>query len=445
MQANRLERLKAEGFELYTIVEVGLPHFVWRCDLEIEHDRHLHLSEETILRLIDAGLTTREHLGDVMGLDAVIIRNAVLNLLERHALEYDQLNNLRLSSVGKRMLQNAKVRLTSTLENIYIRHDPYHNELRWHKKEYDLNDKQLKVSGRRRIASVGPLDRNQLEERYKEVQQLIDTSGLPSDKSQHTGKREVLRVHALAAQEVYRPFDLEVWYKRESHDFGWRILRDGFEEPEVARFLDQLGDDVTRIIPSDQKPAMLDVSRENEPLHQAAEAIAQRNESSLLKTLQLRGALKKATLDAQHTLLMISPWLNQGAIDKEMTEWFDDALASKNKLKIYIGYGIERLPEQPQSPKDRRQMNALRHLEAISRRHNNRLKLFEIGNTHEKIIVVDHAYGIIGSFNFLSFNPKFERGPGVRRELSYRISQPDDVRDLADHVFQTLEEAEIQG
>ena len=351
MQANRLDRLKAEGFELFTVIEVGLPHFVWRCDLEIEHDRHLHLSEETILRLIDAGVTSREQLGHVMGLDDVIIRNAILNLLERHALEYNQVGTLRLSSIGKRMLQNAKVRLTSTLENIYIRHDPYHNKLRWHKKEYDLSEKQLKTSGRRRITSVKPIERTQLEERHKEIQQLIEVSGLPSDKSQHVGKREVLRVHALAAQQVYRPFDLEVWYKKEDHEFGWRILRDGLEEPKVAKLLDQLGDDVTKIIPSDQRPVALDVPKKNEPLHEVTESITQRSESRLLKTLQLRGALKQATIDAQNTLLMISPWLNQGAIDREMTEWFDNALNSKKHLAIHIGYGIERLPEQPQSPK----------------------------------------------------------------------------------------------
>lgn len=325
--------------------------------------------------------------------------------------------------------------------NCYIRHDPYHNELRWHKKEYDLNDKQLRVSGRRRITSVKPLERNQLEERYKEVQQLIEMNGLPSDKAQNTGKREVLRVHALAAQEIYRPFDLEVWYRKEHHDFGWRIVRDGIEEAEVAKLLDQLGNDITRIIPNDQKPTMTDVPVANEPLHQTAEAITHRNGSSLLKTLQLRGALKQAMVDVKDTLLMISPWLNQGAIDQEMTEWFDNALSTKKQLLMYIGYGIERLPEQPQTAKDSRQLRALHHLEAISRRHNNRLKLIEIGNTHEKIIVVDKQYGIIGSFNFLSFNPKFEKGPGVRRELSYRISQPDDVNELADHVYQTLEEA----
>ena len=442
MPISRLDQLTANGFELYTVLEVGLPHFVWRCDLDIEHDRNLHLSEETLLHLIEAGITTREHLGTAMGIDESILRHSLLNLLERHALEYNQAGELRLSTIGKRMLLNAKVRLTSTFENMSVRHDPYKDKLRWHKPEYDLNDKQLRASGRRSISSIKPLGKHQFEERYKEIQGLIEAEGVPGDRSQHKGKREVLRVRPLTPRTVYRPADLEVWYRPATEELSWRILRDGYEEPEVADMLLQLEAEGVQIIPGDEAPTREVVPESNEPLHQLAETITQGTEPNLLKTRELREALKQAIGDAKSALFIVSPWLRLGAIDRELTQTLEHALERNPELKILIGYGIERLPDSPQYTKDVRQYRALKQLESISRRFGGRLKLTEIGNTHEKIIIVDDRYGIIASFNFLSFNPKFERGPGIRREIGFRITQPNDVKELLEYVIGSLQEAE---
>lgn len=446
MAVNRMDRLKSDGYELYTTIEVGLPHFVWSCDLDIEHDRHLYLSEETLLTLIAAGINKRDTLREVLGISDAILRNGILNLLERHGLEYDQADNLRLSVIGRRMLQDARVRLTSTVENVRIRHDPYREELRWHKPKYDLTDRQLRASGRRRITSVKPINRSQLEERYKEVQKLIETSGLPNEREKPGGKREVLRVHALNFQQFYQPADLEVWYKQATHEFGWRVVRDGQEEPEVARLLDQLEAEGARIIPEDQEPLPLnDVPEENESLHQVAETITQRITPSVLKTHELRQAIKQATIDASKALFIISPWLRIGAIDSEMTRWFGAALERKPALEIHIGYGIERLPDQPRSPEEIRQLRALRLLQDMSKRYGGRIKLVEVGNTHEKIIIVDNNYCVVGSFNFLSFNPNNERGPGVRREIGIRVTQKELVEELLKHVIATLKEAAIKN
>lgn len=443
MPLSRKDRLLADGFELYTVIEVGLPHFNWRVDIDLEHDRNLHLSEETVLRLIDAGITDRATLSQAMGLhEDSMLRNILLNLLQRNALEYDTQEILRLNTIGKRMLLNATVRQTSTVENLKLRHDPYLDELRWHKPEYDLNDQQMRISGRRRLNFVKPIARPQLEERYKEVQRLIEQYGLPKDKTHHIGKREVLRLHAIAPQVIYRPADLEVWFKKETHEFNWRILREGVEEPNVARLLDQLEAEGARIIPSDEVSSIAEVPVKNEILHQATEAIREHGEPKLLRTEGLRRALKQAMEDAQSALFIISPWLRTAAINDEMTAWFERALESKPNLTIAIGYGIERLPSNPRETKDYLQRNALKHLQRISHKYNERLKLTEIGNTHEKIIVCDNKYGIVTSFNFLSFNPALDQGPGVRREIGYRVTNKEDVQDLLKHVLNTLREAE---
>lgn len=438
MPISRIDQLKTNGYELYTIIEVGVPHFVWRCDIDLEHDRNLYLSEETLLHLIDAGLTARDDLRAAMGIDKTILRNAIVNLIERQALEYDQTGALRLSTTGRRMLLNSRVRLVSTIENLSIRHDPYTDTLKWYKPEYDLNDTQLRAAGRRRVPSIKALGKTQFEERYRDIQRLIETEGLPGDRTRFSGKREVLRISPLAPHTIYRPADLEVWHKPDTNELGWRITRDGHEEHDVARLLEQIEAEGTRIIPEDEAPEVEVVPEINQPLHQVAEAITQRIEPNLLKTRELREALKQAIADAQTELRIISPWLRTGAIDNELTLSFQRALEDKPNLEIFVGYGIERLPHNPSMAKDVMQHRALKHLESISKRFNGRLKLFEIGNTHEKIIVVDNRYGIIASFNFLSFNPKFEKGPGIRREIGLRVIQPDDVRELHRYVSETL-------
>lgn len=442
MAVTKRERLLSDGYELVSRLPAGVPLFVWVCDLELIHDRHLGLTEETLLRLIEAGIVQRDNLSQTTGLDLRITSRSIVNLLERNALQYDRSENLQLSAIGKNMLLNAKARVQSLVEGLHVRHDPYTDQLSWHKRQQDFTEVQLRASKRYKLGGIASLNSDALHARYREFQNLVDWEGLPDSKGKHGGKVEVLRVTGVSMRTIFRPMDLDVWYRRQGHEFDWVLSRGGIEESDAIDAFERAQADGITIIPQEMPDSALPVPELNESIHEVAETISKSAEpSNILRTLELRDAIRQAFEDAENILHIISPWLNQGAIDADMTTWITNALEQKPSLRLVIGYGIDQLPDKPRDPKDARAHRALHHLEKISARHGHRIELREIGNTHEKIIVVDDNYAYIGSFNWLSFNPKFENGPGIRNEIGYRITAPHDIQELLKHLQVSLENA----
>jgi phosphatidylserine/phosphatidylglycerophosphate/cardiolipin synthase-like enzyme len=94
-------------------------------------------------------------------------------------------------------------------------------------------------------------------------------------------------------------------------------------------------------------------------------------------------------------------------------------------LRITVGYGIDREGGRRPDPAARDQEEALRRLRKMGDQVRGRLRVVEVGNTHEKVVVCDDRYVIITSFNFLSFNPR--PGKGVRREMGHLITDRDVV------------------
>lgn len=138
MTARRAQQLAAEGYEHVATIPVGLPHFVWVTDIEVEYDRGLRRVEETILRLVSAGVTNVGEVAALMGLGGErMITNAVVGLLGQNALA-PAVPGLRLTPVGERMLVQAAARARSNHQE-KLRHDPYRDELRWSFEEPEYN------------------------------------------------------------------------------------------------------------------------------------------------------------------------------------------------------------------------------------------------------------------------------------------------------------------
>jgi phosphatidylserine/phosphatidylglycerophosphate/cardiolipin synthase-like enzyme len=106
-------------------------------------------------------------------------------------------------------------------------------------------------------------------------------------------------------------------------------------------------------------------------------------------------------------------------------------------LRITIDYGIERdAASKRQDPAVRDQEEALRRLREMGDRARGRLRVVDVGNTHEKIVICDDQYVILTSFNFLSFNPR--PGKGLRREMGYRITDAAIVADVRVRIGRAL-------
>ena len=156
----------------------------------------------------------------------------------------------------------------------------------------------------------------------------------------------------------------------------------------------------------------------------------------ILTSSEHRQALRKAIVEARRDLVIVSPWLSPAAVNPELLGWLQAALDKNRELRVNILFGIERHAargnQRVARPRDdmaaRNQEAALQGLETVSGRSGGRLRVVEVGNTHEKVVISDDHYAIVSSFNFLSFNPPQEKG--MRREMGYWISDPGEVLKL---------------
>ncbi|MBI3723617.1 hypothetical protein HY251_06645 [bacterium] len=143
MSGERVAQLVAEGFELIETFRVGLPHFVWRVDIDIEFDRELRLVEETVLKLVAADLGDPARIAALMGLDdGRIVPTTVVDLLRKGAVSHRD-GRFGLTPMGSNILERAATRETARLDAVELRHDPYRNELRWSFDETDAAPAQV--------------------------------------------------------------------------------------------------------------------------------------------------------------------------------------------------------------------------------------------------------------------------------------------------------------
>lgn len=430
MSLDRARQLIAEGFERVKVQSVALPHTVWKVTLEVEFDRPLALAEETVLRLVSAGVHGPGEITRLMGLDTgVIVPATIVNLLQRQLL--GQVDRLEIMPLGRQALADQRTRQSKSYD-VELRHDPYSNTFLWGFDGAEIkSSKEVRAMGLHVLPLPVELAQLDVEVRHAEVQQLLERFGLPfedrddSQKGRGRVQRDIIRMTANGSYQAWRQAELEVWHSIERDEWEWRLLYGGGEDRKISAALRTLQQEGLEILPLEDRPREVAVSEVGQVVHDAIEAARPR--SKVIETEQHREALREAIEEARNELIIVSPWLTTAAVDGELTSWLDRALQRNRALRIFIGYGIE--PDKGKSDwKARDQRDALRRLNQLGQRHRGRLKTIEIGNTHEKLVISDGRSAIVTSFNWLSFNPR--PGKGVRREMGFRMDEVEEVRRL---------------
>jgi hypothetical protein len=421
MTSDHAKQLVEDGYERVANFRVGVPHFVWRVDVDVEFDRNLRLVEETVLRLIAAGVGEPDRVATLMGLDdGHIVPKTIVDLLSTGAI-VQRAGHLVLSSLGAGILQRAAVRDSRTYADREIRHDPYRDELRWSLEERELKEHDLREAGLRPLPAPAGLSHAAMEGRYREVHKVLEREGFPFDKEHEpeSRQREVIRIRPLKWFVAYREAQLEAWYRKDRDEWDWLLQRGGGEEIEVSAKLRELESEGELIIPLEERREV-PASVVADEVHAAVEEAQQAAKPALLETEAHREALRDAILEARNELIIVSPWLRTAAVDGEFLGWLRTTLARNRGVRITIGYGIDKAPGKQRDPGVRDQEEALRRLRDLERTARGRLRIVDVGNTHEKVVICDDRFAIITSFNFLSFNPR--PGKGIRREMGFRVT-----------------------
>lgn len=154
-------------------------------------------------------------------------------------------------------------------------------------------------------------------------------------------------------------------------------------------------------------------------------------------------ALKKAT----KRLILVNPWLTNYAIDEDVLRGFREVL-NRGGL-IDIGWGSRSDIEKnfttvsrkgllsKMSQKESWKYNALSKLECLEKEYPQQFNLKLIG-THEKYLVCDCSFAMIGSHNFLTSGDRSDE-----REVGMRFDDTKTISELVKN-FDSLDDLEVK-
>jgi phosphatidylserine/phosphatidylglycerophosphate/cardiolipin synthase-like enzyme len=123
---------------------------------------------------------------------------------------------------------------------------------------------------------------------------------------------------------------------------------------------------------------------------------------------QSRQALLDALASVENRLILICPWLCHHGFDAEIYEKLENLLIKK--VTIEIGYG--KLTDIEKGNLKGFFYDRLKHATSLADKYPN-FKLKLIG-THEKYLVCDRSFAMLGSHNFLTSGISEEREIGIR-------------------------------
>lgn len=109
-----------------------------------------------------------------------------------------------------------------------------------------------------------------------------------------------------------------------------------------------------------------------------------------------RAVLIEALEQAQERLIIVCPWLNRNSIDANLMQKFRDCL--NRNCRIEIGWG--HLSDRSQVGKGWR-YDAVKDLRQLERDYPDQFRLKLLG-THEKFLVCDSTFAMLGSHNMLT-------------------------------------------
>ena len=149
--------------------------------------------------------------------------------------------------------------------------------------------------------------------------------------------------------------------------------------------------------------------------------------TKVISTYEHRPLLIKALKKAINTIIIVSPWIKKSGVNKEILQYIKKAL--NRGVRIIIGYGI--------SEKEDSDKHIITELNRISNiKAKGSLKLINLKNTHEKVLIMDNTFLVVTSFNWLSFrgNPNW----GFRQETGIYTESQSSISDMKQDLSQRM-------
>jgi hypothetical protein len=466
------------GYRLANYAEVGIPVYVLSIRVLTLIRKQLPPIEEFVLKALAAGLKTTDEIASFLGVDPKVVEGGLAELALAEAVsltgvEGSRFQVLQVTNKGRKILETAEV-IEPEERPAQIYYDGIIRRVAWYGGFELLRFRELSDEGLLEIPAI-PQKRPQLQDlKIQEVERLIRANGDASDY-----KKDLLAIKSIDRFERRFLRGVALLYKsNEGRDVQVGFAVDGklskeheqafarAEGPKKLRLEEQLYAPISEreeihsirdsITPESGEPVDIDALQKASDI---AETNVANAESQLVaaKSVELKAEAKKeldnarevlartqteldkigvrflyvhehpamlrdALDNASERLMINSPWITRAVVNREFLRKLETLL--KKKVKVYIGWGlgVEELKSD---------QGALKSLVDLMRNYDN-FWLTRLGDTHAKVLLVDHRFAVVTSFNWLSFrgDPSMEF-----RDEQGTIVQ---IRELIDQKFEWL-------
>lgn len=474
------------SFDLVSCREVALPVYKITVQALTLLRKQIPPIEEYVLKSIDAGLSSEEDIGNFMGLEQLIVRDAMVNLrmsddIDLIAPDSSLVQVWKLTKKGEVTLRDAKI-IVPEERTFDINFDGLLRQPRWYGRlEYRLlKPKDLRNQG---IIEIEPFPKKPPElsdVKLKDVDAIIRKIEGAS-KAKFKQERDLLALKAIERrQRFFQPALALIYKAKDSDDVQVAFAIDGVLSNEhEAAFARANGVKTLRILETLRESAPRKLAEEvlghefvaQSPL-QEAEALKEKVSSAqaqidtartsveqaktdeekaaleriiieqqyqieqlniklnsfpirFLEMYEHRPLLEQTLQDSQERLLIISPWIRANSVDKRFLQQFENLL--KRGVQVFIGYGLGKKDDDKKYPPD---IQAEKNLQKLANQYKNNFILKRLGDTHAKILISDAKFAVTTSFNWLSF--KGDRDRTFRDERGTLVSYPQKIDELFD-------------
>ncbi|MFW5961579.1 MAG: hypothetical protein ACOCRV_01095 [bacterium] len=126
---------------------------------------------------------------------------------------------------------------------------------------------------------------------------------------------------------------------------------------------------------------------------------------------------------SEQQILILSGWINDHTVDDVFIKRLQKA--AQRGVLMLLGWGMNDNLEAEDRTKNEKMRKLLSRVKTPA--GNQAVSLYWVGDQHQKEVIVDQKYHLLGSHNFLSYRGDHKRGYKLRHESAYFNSNPEGV------------------
>lgn len=459
--------------KLVKSVYAAFPVYKVHLDITLLKKKDIGLVEEFILKLLDININDINEMSNILGIDNKLITDSIA-VLFKDSLVTILNDKPKITDKGKDVLRNSKLIVPEQV-SFHFLIDGFTGEALPNKASFTAKEVKSKdfhvLLPDKEIPSLNEIAFNDISRLIKKHKSefldetfngdLISINKI--EKSYTMYKKRNLLIFLNKNNnldvKVFDGFDREVEYENillKMQEAGINQIpldkKDIIDESEFSKALTQLIPEevikqaelnsaeskntklkeatVTRLISENEilltnpddlpEEEIYSKTQEIKALKKQLDEIQYTKENStrFIETYEHRSILINALKKSKKMVVILSPWIRFSGFDTELQNEIINSL--KRGVNVIIGYGI--------AEKDDSDPRAVEKIDNMKKqRYGKKLIFKKLGNTHEKVLLVDGEYVVITSFNWLSFrgNPNwgFRQESGVYTENKETINQ----------------------